>query len=155
MRIRTLQLGSGGFTLIELLVVIAIIGFVVFILQGSRLQHSGILKLDHATRAVTDAIRSVRHGAMLDHREAMFAVDVEQRSFQPGQRTETFMLDPDIGLSLTAARQEHTRASVGGIRFFPDGSSTGGRMVLTLDGQERVIEVDWLTGMLTVTDRVR
>ena len=35
---------------------------------------------------------------------------------------------------------------VGGIRFYPDGQSSGGEIALTLDGRSARIAVNWLTG---------
>jgi general secretion pathway protein H len=34
----------------------------------------------------------------------------------------------------------------GGIRFYPDGQSSGGEIALTLEGRQARIAVNWLTG---------
>ena len=41
----------------------------------------------------------------------------------------------------------------GGIRFFPDGSSTGGYIALADDKTEYRVKVDWLTGHISIADR--
>jgi len=53
-----------------------------------------------------------------------------------------------IALRLVTARKELSGNVSGRLRFFPDGSSTGGRIVLVNDGDRREIEVDWLTGKI-------
>jgi general secretion pathway protein H len=40
----------------------------------------------------------------------------------------------------------------GAIAFFPDGSSSGGRIRLGLDGHVRRIDVEWLTGRIALVD---
>ena len=35
--------------------------------------------------------------------------------------------------------------------FFPNGTSTGGRVVLAASDGRRAVDVDWLTGRVTVT----
>jgi general secretion pathway protein H len=52
---------------------------------------------------------------------------------------------------LTIAGERGSRA-VGAIRFNPDGSSTGGRIVLA-DGNRKVaVGVEWLSGRVSVAD---
>ena len=46
---------------------------------------------------------------------------------------------------MTIAEPERMR-DVGGIRFYPDGQSSGGDIVLSLDGRSSRIIVNWLTG---------
>jgi general secretion pathway protein H len=41
-------------------------------------------------------------------------------------------------------------ANVGEIRFFPDGSSTGGEITLAGGNAHRYVQVDWLTGRVAV-----
>ena len=55
-------------------------------------------------------------------------------------------LPADVAVKLKIAEPERAR-SRGGFRFFPDGSSTGGDMVLALHGREAKICVDWLSGI--------
>ncbi len=40
----------------------------------------------------------------------------------------------------------------GGIRFYPDGSSTGGRVTLSLEGLQMRVDVEWLTGRVRITE---
>jgi general secretion pathway protein H len=48
-------------------------------------------------------------------------------------------------VALTVAETERV-ANIGGIRFFPDGQSSGGEIALTLEGRSARIAVNWLTG---------
>ena len=57
----------------------------------------------------------------------------------------------DIEITFQTARSEVTSETIGQIRFFPDGSATGGRIGLALDGQQVEVVVDWLTGLVSVT----
>ena len=47
-------------------------------------------------------------------------------------------------------RSEVEEGNRGRIRFFPDGSSTGGRVTLTSDERLYHVDVDWLTGQVRV-----
>jgi general secretion pathway protein H len=40
----------------------------------------------------------------------------------------------------------------GAIRFYPDGSSTGGRITVTFGRTQYLVDVDWLTGRVSITD---
>ena len=61
-------------------------------------------------------------------------------------------LPQGIVLELVTAEREMLAERRGGIRFFPDGSSGGGRVTLTLAGLERRVDVAWLTGRVTVSE---
>jgi general secretion pathway protein H len=50
-----------------------------------------------------------------------------------------------MSVALTVAETER-RGDVGGLRFYPDGQSSGGEIVLALDGWSSRIFVNWLTG---------
>ena len=41
---------------------------------------------------------------------------------------------------------------VGSIRFYPDGSSNGGRVTVGAGGRAFAVDVDWLTGHVTIND---
>ena len=42
-----------------------------------------------------------------------------------------------------------TGENAGGIRFFPDGSSTGGSVLLSVDERKWYVTVGWLTGEIS------
>jgi general secretion pathway protein H len=41
----------------------------------------------------------------------------------------------------------------GRIRFFPDGSATGGRVTLIGQNQTLVVDINWLTGEIKLGDK--
>ena len=76
-------------------------------------------------------------------------VDTEARSYQaPGK--EPVELPEGMDVLLTTARSELTSEDAGGIRFFPDGGSTGGHVELIVSGREYRVDVAWLTGEATL-----
>jgi general secretion pathway protein H len=143
-------MGERGFTLLELLVVIAIIGVVLAFVPGFVLRGQPGLDVDVAARSIADALREARSQAVLQNREQLFALDVEERLFRAGQQRAPVQIDKDIEVTFQTARSELMSETIGQIRFFPDGSTTGGRIGLTLDGRRAEVVVDWLSGLISV-----
>ncbi|MGH6918512.1 MAG: GspH/FimT family pseudopilin [Geminicoccaceae bacterium] len=143
------QANQRGFTLLELLVVLAIIGFVVTLVPGFVLQSQPQLDVEVAARAMAQGLRQVRSEAILHNRPQAFALDVEARVFRAGEQTPV-RIDDGIALSFEAARSQLLGEAVGQIRFFPDGSSTGGLIRLIQGEALADVRSDWLTGLVTV-----
>ena len=61
-------------------------------------------------------------------------------------------LPKDIELKLFTAQSEILSDTRGGIRFYPDGSSTGGRITVASGERKYLVDVDWLTGRVSITD---
>jgi general secretion pathway protein H len=143
------QGNQRGFTLLELLVVLAIIGLVVALVPGFVLRSQPQLDVDVAARAIADGLRQTRSEAILRNRPQAFALDVEARMFRAGDHTPV-RIDDGIALSFRSARSQLLGAGTGQIRFFPDGSSTGG-LIRLVQGEARAdVRSDWLTGLVTV-----
>jgi general secretion pathway protein H len=138
-----------GFTLLELLVVLAIIGFVVALVPGFVLRSQPQLDVDVAARAIADGLRQTRSEAVLRNRSQAFALDVEARVFRAGDHTPV-RIDDGIALSFRTARSQLLGEGIGQIRFFPDGSSTGGLIRLVQGDARADVRSDWLTGLVTV-----
>ena len=98
---------------------------------------------------LADGLRAARRAAILQQREASVAVMPDR--YVSSDEHYPHVLPPgtqlafdDLGVRL---RQSEKR-----IRFFADGSSTGGRLRLDSGTRHSGITVDWLTGRVTVDD---
>lgn len=137
---------DDGFTLLELLVVLAILGVVVGLAVPLFGRAMPGMQLQASARAVAAELRSARGRAIAANDEFVIAVDVQRRT------VGSIALDPSIGLSLYTAAEELTDGAAGGIRFYPDGSSTGGRVRLVGAGREYDVRIDWISGGVTIDD---
>jgi general secretion pathway protein H len=104
------------------------------------------VRLAAAAREVTSALRLTRSASIATNAELVWLLDVEKRSFSSAAGPAERLLPPDIQAELKVAEPERISASRGGIRFFPDGSSTGGEIALSLKGRSVKLCVHWLTG---------
>jgi general secretion pathway protein H len=145
---------EDGFTLLELLVVLVIIGLVLALIPGFMLRGQPGLDVDVAARALADALRQTRSQAVLQNREQLFALDVEERLFRAGEQRAPVQIDKNIAITFQTARSLLMSDTTGRIRFFPDGSATGGRIGLTLNGRHAEVVVDWLTGLISIDHAV-
>ena len=145
---------SRGFTLIELLVVFLVLGLIVTLAPIGFQRVLPSLQVKSAARDVAAALREVRGQAIRENRERFLAVDVEGGSFGfGGERRQT--LDADIELSILTAVSELDETGGGRIRFFADGTSTGGRVTLARGDTRYHVLIDWLTGRVRIVDRVQ
>lgn len=140
---------NAGFTLVELLVVMVIIALVLGLVATSLSRSISGAESRVAARKMAAALRYTRTQAILKKQQTVFVVDTEERSYQaPGR--EPVKLPEGMDVLLTTARSEFTSEHVGGIRFFPDGGSTGGHVELIVNGREYRVDVAWLTGEATL-----
>ncbi len=142
-----------GLNLLELLIVLVVISLIVG-LAAPRI--AGVLpgaQVKSAALGLAAALRAARSHAILSNQEAILTLNVETRRFSVTGENKTHDLPADLQVSLATARSEQYDDDTGGFRFFPDGSSTGGRITLTADDREYQIDVDWLTGKISITKR--
>jgi general secretion pathway protein H len=136
----------SGFTLLEMLVVLTILALVVVVVMPFLAQPSDNLRLQATAREIIGALRLTRASAIVRNIDMVLSIDADKRIVEsPAIRTISFA--PDISAHLTIAKPESPTPSRGGFRFFPDGSSTGGDLTLSLRGKDAKICVNWMTGL--------
>ncbi len=143
---------GGGFTLLELLVVLAIIGAVLAITPVLFSRGAPTAEIRSAAREVASAVRLTRSRAIAGNREMVFRLDVDTGEYSAGDESERARLSGKIQLGLFTAESERTGQSKGGIRFFPDGTSTGGRITVANTALSYEIAVNWLTGKVEIRE---
>jgi general secretion pathway protein H len=148
-------MAARGFTLLELLVVIAVIGILLAAIPSFVLRDSASVEVRSAARALADGLRETRSRALVVNRPQAFAIDLEGRQFRPGEGRPLKQLERNLELSLTTARELVSEAGGGSIRFFPDGSSTGGRIGVARGDTLAFVTVDWLTGDVRIESAPR
>ena len=142
---------EAGFTLIEILITLAILGLAAALIVGYKPPWSRTLGLRGAAAELAAGLREARSEAILRNRPVSLDIDLDTRRFQAGSGTVR-QLSAELSLALLTVTGERRNAHEGGIRFNPDGSSTGGRISIG-DGKRAIaVGVDWLTGRVSVAD---
>lgn len=145
---------TAGFTLLELLLVLAVLALLAGIVVAYLPVGSTRTEVVADARAVASGLRRARGAAIAANTPVAFVLDVKNRTYRVGTEAP-IRLRRDIALTLNTARTEVEDGAAGGIRFFPDGSSTGGRISLRSAGEHptvAVVTVDWVTGRVDVSD---
>ena len=135
----------AGFTLMEVMLILFLVALLLGMVGVSLSSRVSAAETRAAAREIVAGLRHTRSQAILSKQQTVFTVDTEQKTWRAPDR-EAVTLPDDIDILLTTARSELTGESAGGIRFFPDGGSTGGRIDLVVRGREYSVVVNWLTG---------
>jgi general secretion pathway protein H len=146
----TARTASAGFTLLELVVVLFVLGLA-YAVAGPLLGGDvSSIDLKAAARQVAAGLRRARDVAATSQNEAVLAIDVERRSFIVTGDSREYALPKKVDVALFTADAEVAGNQVGRIRFYPDGSSTGGRITFSAAGAKQIVDVDWLTGRVHI-----
>lgn len=139
---------AKGFTLIEMVLVLVIAAIMVGVVAPNLMPAVAGARFRSAVSDVVSGLRSVRSDALMHGRETVFVLDIDRHYYQISGKRKNFVLPDSVRLELFTAEQEKLGARQGGIRFFPDGSSTGGRITLSSPGHREYVDVNWLTGAI-------
>lgn len=108
--------------------------------------------LKAAARTLASGLRQAQTMAITTRHDASLTLDMDSREYLlPGEK-EPRRLPDGIDLKLYTAQSEVTSERRGGIRFYPDGSSTGGRITVSAGERKYLVDVDWLTGRVHIED---
>ncbi|NEZ04575.1 prepilin-type N-terminal cleavage/methylation domain-containing protein [Wenzhouxiangella sp. XN201] len=140
---------EGGFSLIELMVVMLLVSLLFAVVGVSISRSVEGAEIRNAAREITAGIRHTRGQAIIQRQQQVFQVDADKRTWQAAGR-ESVELPAGLEIILDTARSEMTGEEAGGIRFYPDGASTGGSVTLLAQERQWVINVSWLTGEISI-----
>jgi general secretion pathway protein H len=140
----------------ELLVVITVIGALTAALSGTVFSGKESVELRAAAEDLAALLKRTRGAALAQNREAAVYVDVEEKIYGVEGTIEgegpARPLPAKTEIQFLTAAEEISREARGAIRFFPDGSATGGGLRLSQGASSYRITVHWLTGQVTLDD---
>ena len=141
-----------GFTLLEVIVVMVIAAIIYAVLLSVPFGKASAADLKAAARSLASGLRTAQTTAITTRRDAVMTLDLESREFIATGESQAHKLRDGLDLKLYTAQTEVSSEKRGGIRFYPDGSSTGGRITVSSGERKYLVDVDWLTGRVSIAE---
>ena len=139
-----------GFTLLEVIVVLAIAAIAYALVVGVVFRGPSAYDLKTSARSLAAALRQAQSTAMATRRDTTLTLDLDAREYAVTGETQPHKLPEGLELKLYTAQSEVENDKRGAIRFYPDGSSTGGRITVAIAERKYLVDVDWLTGRVSI-----
>jgi general secretion pathway protein H len=159
--------------LVELVVVLFILGLTYAVVPPMFSNSNAEGQLRQATHDLAALLKDARTQAIAQREERVVLVDLEGRRYGmedqgpsalgpsqghapgPPKKNSVHPLPIHVEIKFFGAASEQRGKGLGGIRFFPDGSSTGGRVTLLRKRQGGAIhgyyvDVNWATGRIHI-----
>lgn len=157
MKTRTLQVGnspasangSAGFTLMEVLAVLVIIAMTAAAISTLYRSPSGSAQIKTAALLAASRLRDLRANAMTSGNERVATIHVDARAMEFSDGSAPISFSRAMKMEVTAADSENRSPTETGVRFYPNGSSTGATINLEIEGRGYEIRVNWLTGRVS------
>ena len=141
--------GEAGFTLVEILAVMSIAALALSTVSFLYSSPSAGAKVKSAAQLTASGLRDLRAAAMSRGEERVAHIRPASRTILFGDGRAELRLDPSIDITVTSAESERATAQTAGVRFYPNGSSSGATITLRSDQQAYEIRVNWLTGRVS------
>lgn len=134
-----------GFTLFEMLAVLLLISIALTAVSMSVTKGLAGARVNAVSRDLVAALRYTRGQAIVHGKEEVIQFNLRDWTYTvPGRAAKK--LPDGMELRVRTAAEEQVDDDTWAIRFYPDGSSTGGRVTVVRGQREWQINVNWLTG---------
>ena len=141
---------AAGFSLLELMLVLALLVIAYGLATPVIANLTGGGDLKASARTIAAALKRTRTAAIAARQETPLTFNLETRTLTVPGEPAPVQLSEKLDLQLYTVEKELTSEKVAAIRFYPDGSSTGGRVTIGKDDRKFEIDVDWLTGRVHI-----
>jgi general secretion pathway protein H len=139
-----------GFTLLEMLLAIAIAVLILGVSAPATMRLYDSVRYQGAVREVMAMLVSGRYSAITEGETQDVIIDPEKKELKLNNSVKG--LPGSVEVTVVSAR-ELNRDGAGVIRFYPDGSSSGGGVQLEDEsGRRAQVRVDWLLGKVSLCE---
>jgi general secretion pathway protein H len=136
---------QSGFSLIEIMLVMVLIAVMVGLTATFMSGSLEKARMRAVSKDLLTALKYTRGQAVIKHEQKTIEFNVKNRTYRAPNK-KLIQLPDDMEMNLYTADSDIVDESTGKIRFFSDGSSTGGWVKLTYGNKIWKINVNWLTG---------
>lgn len=137
---------TGGFTLLELLVVLGVLALATILVMPLAGPRDSTWPLRSAALELAAHLRATRAAAIRNNVEMTFIFDTAVRQYWADGLAPRHRWPDQLALEIVIPGAEQIGGGVGRFRFYPDGSSSGGQIILRQGRTSTRVAVDWLTG---------
>jgi general secretion pathway protein H len=139
-----------GFTLVELLAVLVVLAIAAGLVAAQFGSRRSADALQTAAHELASRLRAARTAAIRQASTRSVVIDVAGRRVTAGPDIAPLTIAETISIASQTSASERRGAASIGIRFFPNGASTGGKIRLETGRQAYEVRVNWLTGRVAV-----
>ncbi len=137
---------EAGFTLVELLAVLTLLSFAVAAFAFRTVNSFDTADFRALLVNAASGMRAARSDAIRNHHEQVFVINAKQRRMSSPAMNTVLKIPPDVDVTVTAAKSLTMADGATGIKFYADGSSSGGTLDIAWNARKYAINVNWLTG---------
>ena len=141
---------STGFSLVELLVVLIIAVTALTITTAAYSKFSSNAYLKSSTRHIAASLRYTRDIAITKSTHSKLIIDLTNREYIFPGVNSPIKLHNKINLKINSADFGFSGNQIAEFRFAPDGSSSGGNILIASSNKSYSIKIDWLTGLVSI-----
>jgi len=148
--------GEGGFTLLELMVVIGLLALAAAVVAPSLGRARLGLALRSTAYALAADLRAARAAAQAANLERILTVDLAGRRYWAEGVVGVRTIPSHVAVELAVPESERAGGEAGPgsgsgrVRFFPDGSASGAKVLLSDGRSTASVLVDWLNGDIRI-----
>ncbi|MET0069143.1 MAG: GspH/FimT family protein [Candidatus Thiodiazotropha sp.] len=145
---------ARGFTLIELMLVLLLLGLLAGLTPPLFERAFPSLKLKAAARDLAQEIRYIQQTAILTGQPSKVEFDLANNAYKSDHVNsgEVRHLPDGLRFIRDESGNSPNEQAILVFKFFPDGSSSGGLLMLDNGGRRFAITVDWLTSRVQVVE---
>ncbi len=139
-----------GYSLLEAIIALAIVAGLATLAAASVVRPPGGAAVRAEARDIASALARVRAHAISTGQASDYRLDLSARVHQI--LDERRALRKDIDIRATVAESQRGENGEIGVRFFPNGSSSGGEIALDAGAASASVKVDWMTGRIRIME---
>jgi general secretion pathway protein H len=145
--------GERGFTLLEMVCVLAIIALLAAVLLPFIPRETSRSRLQAYALQTATLLKADRNAAITRHTSITTLVDAAGRAIHSGASRTAIRIPADVRFDALLPQTCQRQAAPASVRFFANGTSCGGTIVLTRFDAGYEIRVNWLTGRIEIVSR--
>lgn len=134
---------AAGFTVLELLVVLAILSLAAAVTIPAVRPSRQAMSLKVNVTVLTAQMRALRSAALSGNIEHALLIDLRRNLFWIDGSDRVRRLSPQLALSARMRSNEVIGPATVRFRFHPDGTASGGAVVLSDGSRSARVAVDW------------